>query len=66
MNKSNFEFESSAMEVKASAFDIIAKYIHETYGGMPISNITPDEAFFVTVVTTTEDLLDAFRPREEF
>lgn len=66
MNKSNFEFESSAMEVKAGAFDIIAKYVHEFYGGMPISNITSDEAFFVTVVKTTEQLLDAFRPKEEF
>lgn len=66
MNKSNFEFESSAMEVKAGAFDIIAKYVHENYDELEISNVTSDEAFFIAVVTTTEDLLDAFRPREEF
>ena len=66
MNKSNFEFESSAMEVKAGAFDIIAKYVHETYDDVDVSNVTPDEAFFVTVVKTTEQLLDAFRPKEEF
>jgi hypothetical protein len=55
---------TSATEVKAAAFDIIAKYIHDVYGEMAISNITSDEAFFVTVVKTTEDLLDAFRPKE--
>lgn len=66
MNKSNFEFESSAMEVKAGAFDIIAKYIHENYDELEISNVTSDEAFFIAMVTTTEDLLDTFRPREEF
>ena len=66
MSKSNFEFESSAMEVKAGAFDIIAKYIHENYDELEISNVTSDEAFFIAMVTTTEDLLDVFRPREEF
>ena len=66
MTKSNFEFESSAMEVKAGAFDIIANYIHENYDELGSSSVTPDEAFFIAVVTTTEGLLDAFRPREEF
>ena len=66
MSKYNFEFESSAMEVKAGAFDIIAKYVHETYDDMDVSNVTPDEAFFCAVVKTTEQLLDAFRPTEKF
>ena len=66
MNKSNFEFESSAMEVKAGAFDIIAKYVHETYDAVDVSNVTPDEAFFCAVVKTTEQLLDSFRPTEKY
>lgn len=66
MNKSNFEFESSAMEVKAGAFDIIANYIHENYDELGSSSVTPDEAFFCAVVKTTEQLLTSFRPKEEF
>ena len=64
MNK-EFTFGASSQEIKAAAFDIIAKHVHDTYGCIGISNITPDEAFFVTVVSTTEDLLDFFRPEEE-
>lgn len=66
MNNFNFEFESSAMEVKAGAFDIIAKYVHETYDDVDVSNVTPDEAFFCAVVKTTEQLLGYFRPTEKF
>jgi hypothetical protein len=64
MNK-EFIFGASSQEIKAEAFDIIAKFVHEQYDSIGISNITPDEAFFVTVVTTTEDFLGAFRPEEE-
>ena len=56
---------TNATEIKAAAFDIIAGYIHENYDELGISNITSDEAFFVTAVTTTEDLIDALRPKEE-
>lgn len=55
---------TNATEIKAAAFDIIAKYIHENYDELEISNVTSDEAFFIAMVTTTEDLLDAFRPKE--
>lgn len=61
-----FNFKTSSQEVKAEAFNIIAKYVHETYDGMAISNVTSDEAFFCTVVRTTEQLLEAYRATEEF
>lgn len=63
---SEFNFKTSSQEVKAEAFNIIAKYVHETYGSVAISNVTSDEAFFCTVVRTTEQLLEAYRAAEEF
>lgn len=63
---SEFNFKTSAQEVKAGAFDVIANYIHGNYDKLEISNVTPDEAFFCAVVKTTEQLLASFRPREEF
>lgn len=63
---SEFNFKTSSQEVKAEAFNIIAKYVHDTYDGVVISNVTSDEAFFCTVVRTTEQLLEAYRATEEF
>lgn len=62
----DFKFVTSTQEIKAEAFDIISKYVHETYGGVAISNVTSDEAFFCTVVRATEQMLGAFRPAEEY
>lgn len=63
---SEFNFKTSSQEVKAEAFSIIAKYVHDTYDGVAISDVTSDEAFFCTVVRTTEQLLEAYRTTEEF
>lgn len=58
MSKVNVTVKLSAEAVKAMAFDIIAKYVHENYDTIGISNVTSDEAFFVTTVTTTEHILE--------
>ena len=63
---SEFNFKTSSQEVKAEAFNFIAKYVHETYDGVAISNVTSDEAFFCTVVRTTEQLLESYRATEGF
>ena len=61
-----FNFKTSSQEVKAEVFDIIAKYVHDTYDGVAISDVTSDEAFFCTVIKTTEQLLDSFSQKEAF
>ena len=49
----------SSENIEAIAFRTIASYVHDTYDNVGISNVTPDEAFFIATVRATEEMISA-------